>query len=339
MEIGLEKLFLFPDKLKKMLEVWESKEIDNTFPLNVELSLTNRCNFNCVWCSDKGIRQAFGGDLDKDIIFKLFEDLGKNGTRGVCIEGGGEPTLYKDFKDVVLKAQECGLKLGLLTNGSIFNYEEVLDSFEFVRVSLDVATEEQMRTLKGFDSLETVLNNLEKMCKIRKDTTTIGAGYVLSNRNIDNLENIIIRLKEIGLDYIYIRPVCDHPELTAENFDASLYTKYNDEKFTVIVRGMEENAIIGNASLPCVSHSLTTIVTADGNVHLCGRLNIYKDWTPMGNLYKESFSEIWNGEERKRQAELVKNGEFCNKKCPACRLTKFNRFVADLEKTKTKDFI
>lgn len=338
MEIGLEKLFLFPDKLKKMLEISESGENDNTFPINVELSLTNRCNFNCVWCSDKAIKEAFGGDLDKDIIFKLFEDLGKNGTRGVCIEGGGEPTLYKDFKDVVLKAQECGLKLGMLTNGSIFNYEEVLDNFEFVRVSLDVANEEQMRTLKKFDSLEIVMNNLKRMCELRKDTV-IGVGYVLSDKNIENLENMIIRLKEIGVDYIYIRPVIDHPELTAKEFDATIYTKHTDEKFTVIVRGMEENTITGNANLPCISHSLTTIVTADGNVHLCGRLNIYKDWMPMGNLYKESFSKIWNGEERKRQAALVRNGDFCSKKCPACRLTKFNRFVADLDKTRTKNFI
>jgi radical SAM protein with 4Fe4S-binding SPASM domain len=338
MEIGLEKLFLFPDKLKKMLEISESGENDNTFPINVELSLTNRCNFNCVWCSDKAIKEAFGGDLGKDIIFKLFEDLGKNGTRGVCIEGGGEPTLYRDFKDVVLKAQECGLKLGMLTNGSIFNYEEVLDNFEFVRVSLDVANEEQMRTLKKFDSLEIVMNNLKRMCELRKDTV-IGVGYVLSDKNIENLENMIIRLKEIGVDYIYIRPVIDHPELTAKEFDATIYTKYTDEKFTVIVRGMEENTITGNANLPCISHSLTTIVTADGNVHLCGRLNIYKDWMPMGNLYKESFSKIWNGEERKRQAALVRNGDFCSKKCPACRLTKFNRFVADLDKTRTKNFI
>lgn len=338
MEIGLEKLFLFPDKLKKMLEISESGENDNTFPINVELSLTNRCNFNCVWCSDKAIKEAFGGDLGKDIIFKLFEDLGKNGTRGVCIEGGGEPTLYRDFKDVVLKAQECGLKLGMLTNGSIFNYEEVLDNFEFVRVSLDVANEEQMRTLKKFDSLEIVMNNLKRMCELRKDTV-IGVGYVLSDKNIENLENMIIRLKEIGVDYIYIRPVIDHPELTAKEFDATIYTKYTDEKFTVIVRGMEENTITGNANLPCISHSLTTIVTADGNVHLCGRLNIYKDWMPMGNLYKESFSEIWKGEERKRQAALVRNGDFCSKKCPACRLTKFNRFVADLDKTRTKNFI
>lgn len=338
MEIGLEKIFLFPDKFKELLNSHETDKTDSSYPITVELSLTNRCNFNCVWCSDKGIRQAFGGDLDKKIIFELLEDLGKGGTRSICIEGGGEPTLYKDFKDVVLKAQECGLKVGMLTNGSIFDYEEVLDLFEFVRISLDVATEEQMKNLKGFNSLEKILENLEKMCRIRKHTA-IGTSYVLSNKNVEGLEDIIIRLKKIGVDYIYIRPVCDHPELSLEDFDANQYTKYSDEKFSVMVRGMKENSVTGNAGNPCVAHSISSVVTADGNVHLCGRLNIYKDWKPMGNLYKESFSSIWNGEERKKQTEKVHDGNFCKNKCPACRLTKYNTLISELENLKTKNFI
>lgn len=338
MEIGLEKIFLFPDKFKKLLESYESGKIDNSYPITVELSLTNRCNFNCVWCSDKGIRQAFGGDLDKKIIFDLLEDLSKGGTKSVCIEGGGEPTLYNDFKDVVIKAQECGLKVGMLTNGSVFNYEDVLDAFEFVRVSLDASTEEQMRTLKGHSSLQEILENLEKMCKIR-NKTLIGTSYVLSKKNIEGLEEMILKLKKIGVDYIYIRPVCDHPELSLDDFDANQYTKHSDEKFKVMVRGMKENSITGNAGSPCVAHSISSVVTADGNVHFCGRLNIHKDWKPLGNLYRNSFFEIWNGEERKKQIETMLNGDFCKEKCPACRLTKYNTLVSDLENLKTKNFI
>lgn len=37
MEIGLDKLFLFPDKIKELLRVWKNKGVDNTFPVSVEL--------------------------------------------------------------------------------------------------------------------------------------------------------------------------------------------------------------------------------------------------------------------------------------------------------------
>ena len=33
-------------------------------------------------------------------LFELFDDLSRGGTRGVVLEGGGEPTLYEEFADI-----------------------------------------------------------------------------------------------------------------------------------------------------------------------------------------------------------------------------------------------
>lgn len=343
MEIGLNKIFLFPDKLKQLLPLPGSDTlIDNTYPLNVELSLTNRCNSDCVWCSDRGIREAFGGDLEVEIVKNLIDDLAAGGCKGIVIEGGGEPTVYSQFEEVVRHIGESGMKLGLLTNGSIFNYESVLHYFEFVRVSLDAATNEQMRALKRSDNftLDSILDNLARMVAARKtEDTVIGVGYVLSNQNIENLEGVIEKLKNIGVDYIYIRPVIDHPELEAKDFDPKKYEKLSTSRFAVMIRGMKENMITGNDHKPCNAHSVTSVVTADGNVYICGRLNTHKDWLPIGNLYHNSYREIWLGEERKRQALLLKSGDFCAGKCPSCRITKFNRMLSDLHSVKTKNFI
>ena len=39
-------------------------------------------------------------------------------------------------------------------------------------------------------------------------------------------------------------------------------------------------------------------------MYLCGRLNIY-DWLqPIGNIKNQTFHEIWNGSERKKQLEM-----------------------------------
>ncbi|MFC1613351.1 radical SAM protein [Patescibacteria group bacterium] len=338
MEIGLNKLFLFPDKLKGFLEIWNKKDVDNTFPVSVELSLTNRCNFNCIWCSDQKIRNNFKGDLDKNVLFKLLEELSKNGVKGICIEGGGEPTLYRDFREVVLKAKRCGLKIGLITNGSVFNYEDMFDNFEWVRVSLDVATKHQMKILKENNLFDQVISNIEKMCRIKKNTV-VGIAYILSNKNIYNLENIIKKIKIAGADYFYIRQVIDHPELWPKKINIKRIENYNSDNFSVLLSAMKEHEVRGNYNLPCITHSLTTVITADGNVYLCGRLNQYDHWKPMGNIYKNNFNDIWTGKERKRQSLLVKNSKFCQKNCPECRLTKYNKIIHDLKLIKTKNFI
>ena len=72
---------------------------------------------------------------------------------------------------------------------------------------------------------------------------------------------------------------------------------------------------------------------------MCGRLNKYSWFEPIGNIYEQSFSEIWYGETRREQAKTVLNREFCTKYCPECRLTKFNVLLERIERIKTKDFI
>jgi len=111
------------------------------------------------------------------------------------------------------------------------------------------------------------------------------------------------------------------------------------ENFSIIIDGMVENMVTGNNGLPCKANSLTSVITADGGVYFCGRLNIYPWVKPIGNLHQESFNQIWTGDERKRQhAQSMDNG-FCKKYCPQCRLTKFNELFHRISNLKTGQFI
>ena len=94
----------------------------------------------------------------------------------------------------------------------------------------------------------------------------------------------------------------------------------------------------GMAGFP-VLHSLTTVITADGRVYLCGRLNIYPWIESLGNINKESFRDIWFGGKRRSQAKMALDCEFNRKYCPNCRLTKFNQLFERIRKIRTKNFI
>lgn len=336
-EVGLEKLYLHPRKLAALLSL-AGDEVDQTYPICVELSLTNRCNLKCVWCSDGDLRQRQGvqSTLDEATLSRLFDDLKAGGTAGVVLEGGGEPTLHPGFDRVVERLREVGLAVGLITNGLNDLSPDTLKAMEWIRVSLDASASEEFQACKGRDGFERVLSNVYNFAS---HCPTVGIGYVVTNRNIYDMESLVLRLRRYGVSYLQCRPVIDCPELAPADLDLSYLERYQNPAFSVILNGMRENALSSNAGLPCKAHSLTTVIGADGSVYLCGRLNIYPWFPPMGNIREATFKEIWHGEVRRRQSRQVLESRFCETYCPQCRLAKFNQLLVRLERTKSTHFI
>jgi radical SAM protein with 4Fe4S-binding SPASM domain len=341
-EVGVEKLFHFPEKIKALNSTSCGRDfaLDRSYPVSVELALTSRCNLACKWCSDNELRNNSPGDMSTDVLSSLFRDLATNGCRGIVIEGGGEATLHPDFLPIIESARGLGLKLGLITNGVKVDYLEKSEYFEWIRVSLDATRAEQFKTWKGRDCFDEVMANIEKLgVASAVHGGVLGVGYVLTRHNLEGLEELIIKLRRLNVDYIQVRPVIDHPEMLPDNLDLDFLQKYSTPSFKVNVSGLRENVVTGNFNLPCRAHSLSTVIHSDGSVFICGRLNKY-DWLkPMGNLNKETFNGIWNGSERARQAEQLKEPDFCRKWCPECRLTKFNVTFDNIGRMKTVNFI
>ena len=333
-EIGMEKLFIHPQKLASVLAN-DNEQMDSSYPVSVELSLTMRCNFDCVWCSDKDLRASMDDDIDLQLLHDLFKDLSENGTQGVVIEGGGEPTIYKDFDGVLDLLDRFNLGKGLITNGSTALKPHRLERFDWIRVSLDSSTPDEHHKLKAFDGFERVLGNINSYAQ---HCPIVGVGYVVTNKNIGDIETLVLRLKEFGVTYIQFRPVVDHKDLLP-SIELDYLKRYQSENFSIIIDGMKENMVTGNSGLPCKANSLTSVITADGGVYFCGRLNIYPWVKPIGNLHRNSFNEIWVGEERKRQHVKALDKNFCGEFCPQCRLTKFNELFHRINNIKTTKFI
>jgi radical SAM protein with 4Fe4S-binding SPASM domain len=323
-EFLTDKLDYHPLKLTAL----QAGGFDITYPIVAELSLTNACNLNCGWCSDVELRNRLGGNMKMKVLDVLFRDLSQGGTKGITIEGGGEPTIWRDgennINQVIQSVRSNGMAPGLITNGVEYNYPETLKMLEWCRISLDFATPEQMIRLKGKDFAQKVMKNLEDMGKA-KENTTLGAAYIVTKHNIEGTEDLVKKLRDFGLDYIQFKPVVDHPEMVAPNVDMiEALRKYETDSFKVYTNSFGFNTPEGNLSLPCNAHSVSTVISADGSVYLCGRLNIDETWPAIGNINQKTFNQIWFGEERKKQSQIVEDGHFCGNHCPSCRLTKYN---------------
>ncbi len=341
-EVGLHKLLLFPEKLAALQQAAHGL-VDALYPVSVELSLTNRCNQNCLWCSDKDLRERSPDRLSLDLLKNLFADLAEGGAKGITIEGGGEPTRAEFFAGALLAVREHGLAAGLITNGlDLFHEGQPPDfyrKFEWIRVSLDAASPGQYLELKGLDGFDRVLDNLTRLAA-RAPETLLGVGYVLTNRNDDpdRLRDLAERLRKLGAAYLHVRPVVDHPELISRR-PLGFLKDLETPDFSVNLAALHENLPLGNNGLPCLAHSLTTVIGADGLVWLCGRLNGPGALPPIGSLLESSFREIWQGPERARQAALAASPNFCQARCPQCRMTKFNQLLDGLSYLKSRHFI
>lgn len=333
------KLLLNNEKVNSILEVGRgNKKYDEQFPISVELHLTDNCNLKCEWCTDKKLREN-GATLDLDVIEKLFTSFSKSGT-GITLEGGGEPTLHNDFRKIVSLGKENNVDMGLITNGTV-DISDCVSDLKWMRVSLDSSTREEYIQEKGVDCFERVLTNLTKVCKARNPKDTfIGVGYVLTTRNRSNLLELVKRLDEIGVDYIYMRPVEEAGEITP-SLESLLDLRKKLAEFTANTRikymlTLNDRIIDKNAGLPCIAHSITSIIHANGEVALCEKRR--NDGIILGNLYKDNFENIWLSKYREEVSQKL----LCKEEqggCSACRITGFNMIFNQLENLNTKCFI
>jgi len=335
-EVGLEKLLFFPDKASALQRVFDGEqELDLSYPVSVEISLTSRCQLHCIWCSDLDLRMRENETLPMETVLRVAEDLKRHGARGLVIEGGGEPTIHPDFDKIVERCADKGLALGLITNGVRPIPASVMRRFDWIRLSLDCTSRQEFIDLKGVDAFDRVIENLWHMVQ---NCPIVGVGYVLTSRNHEHLERLIFFLQSLGVSYLHIRPVIDHPELTLDR-DMSYLKDFTYHSFPVLLDPLKENAESGNRMLPCASHSLSSVINSSGNVYICGRLNIHPWLEPIGNVKRDSFNAIWKSNRRRRQAAALLNGDFCARNCPQCRMTKFNQLLAKQTTVKTRNFI
>jgi wyosine [tRNA(Phe)-imidazoG37] synthetase (radical SAM superfamily) len=187
--------------------------------ISTHISPESRCNLSCSYCSVKK-RDQYHIELNviKDYVAKLMT----RGLRSVIITGGGEPTLYPDFNELVqwLKYDKK-LSVALITNGTNTDLVDDWNVFSWIRVSINIFKDWENRIELPID-------------KFNKDTI-IGMSYIDGNQKLENIIDDLKMLKnKLHSSYIRILPNCLLPkdELEKEHQRiAEIFKKYNLTKF------------------------------------------------------------------------------------------------------------
>ena len=86
----------------------------------INYHITSVCNYHCQYCF-VGFRERMP---TKETAFKIVEEIHKyfekSGVKGGRINiAGGEPLLYPYLTDVINQANSLGVKVSIITNGSL----------------------------------------------------------------------------------------------------------------------------------------------------------------------------------------------------------------------------
>jgi MoaA/NifB/PqqE/SkfB family radical SAM enzyme len=191
-------------------------------PISINLDLTSACNFSCPFCVDSKLINA-GKSLTPVEVTKTVDTLHSHGLLSVILIGGGEPTLHRDFGEIVRYIKSKKLQIGIVTNGSglekIEAIVEALEEKDWIRISLDAAGEEVFQDLHLPKTQVTLNGILEKARKVKKRNPVVSLGYSFVivwegveingkrlHPNMDEMARSVERAREFSFDYISFKP-------------------------------------------------------------------------------------------------------------------------------------
>jgi MoaA/NifB/PqqE/SkfB family radical SAM enzyme len=121
----------------------------------------------------------------------------------VCLTGG-EPHLHPNFVKIVkLLRERTNSKIILCTNGFLLSkyLDKIANCVDAYLISLDSATAEGYKNIRGVDWFETVIK-LPKLIKEKNPSAYVAFSCVIQKKNFTELEDILKLANKTGADYM-----------------------------------------------------------------------------------------------------------------------------------------
>ncbi len=334
--------------LKHLDRVNGYREGRRTYPISVDLGVSNFCNQNCVWCYYRNYLAGARVMLDKERLFKLIDELAGLGIKGINFSGGGEPLTHPSLVELMEYAHSKDVDVGMITNGVLLNEDKIKQLAQiakFIRISLSSSTALSYAKFHKTPeaSFAKLMDNLRLLGKYGCDTETLtGVLFLLETGTKGELLDTVKLVKKSGLKFIEIRSIKNTPVFTP----GALPDQLNDltqkameigsDDFKVIVRNelFRAGEDFGKSYKTCHIHEFVTSISAEGDVYLCCEFEGRKEYA-FGNINKDSFADIWASDQRK----AVVGGLNLNKCFACCKGDGVNILFDTVDRAEHSNFI
>jgi GT2 family glycosyltransferase/MoaA/NifB/PqqE/SkfB family radical SAM enzyme len=320
-------------------------------PRTLWIELTSKCPFDCVFCSRK-TRRGNG----EHIPFPVYEALVRElvDPRTLVLNYSGESTVYPELIPAIQLARSAGAFVELVS--VMASVPESLLSplsrsgLNRLTVSVHATDPGQYADIYrhgSFEVLQARLDRFLEYCRELPRPPIVDLSFVAMDRNLAQLPAVADFANSLGLHEILIFPVMRRDEIPVQfpreltqlgehrpEFEARVKDTvrqarqtHPEIRFTICNLSFAEGgACLGEVPGPWPGvlppqarvHSCeqnpweTAHVLSNGDVVACEVL----DKVPLGNLLRESITEIWRGEPYRQFRQRYQSGEV--PECRAC---------------------
>lgn len=285
-------------------------------PWHLQLNLTNKCSFNCSFCSCSNRMRDV--EMDFDRLTQFIEDGNITPSwryPSVTITGGGEPTFYSKINEAIGMLKRSRMDIGLVTNGSNI---QVLDKaslrkLTWTRISSSDELDKQTNLAKWFDRLQSVVESAPEV--------DWAFSHVLSEHpNFGILKQIVTFANKH--DFTHIRIVSDLLNLdkvSSMDIIRRMLEAYGLDTSRIIFQGRKEYT---HGQKKCYISLLKPVISADEKILPCCGTQYAKD--PPSRDYDSSM--IMGG--MLDLPQLIKSQKcFDGSQCIRCYYQEYNTYL------------
>ena len=350
-KIDSHKLIYHPQRVAQWLDGkddWEKAK--SVYPVYMELSPMGACNHRCTFCSVDYIGYQTRS-LDAGVLQPRLTELSELGIKSIMFAGEGEPTLWKPLPGILDHCTEVGIDTSLTTNMVPFtkkNVESFVRNCAWIKTSINAGSPESYAAIHRTDARDfnRVLDNFRLAVEARSKGNykcTIGGQILLLPENAHEVSGLARQLKEIGVDYLVVKPYTQSLYGLSHKYENLKYTQFdhldvelsalNDSDFSVVYRKRTMSKL-NEERRPYTKCNATPFfwayIMASGDLYGCSAY-LQNEKFCYGNINESSIREIWEGEKRKQSYEYIRNSLDISKCRVNCRMDDINRYLWEFD--------
>ncbi len=322
LRLGLE------DKLHNYLLVEQEKEgrqeYVSGYPYWLTIDPANFCTLKCPFCpTGQGRGSRVKEILSWDNFKKVMDELGRYLVH-IDFCNWGEPLLNRDIYKMVKYAKQHGIDTKIDSNFNQFSEKDaedmILSGLDKLIVSLDGVTPQTYSKYRVGGDFKRAMGNLKLLLKKRKELNKshpyISWQFLVFRHNEHEIEEVKKIASDLGVDHVGITKAFigdkDWIPLNEE------YSRYQKKE---IKDGYTSEHFKPSQDKTCNWPWEAIVINPNGSVSVCCSVEDEKD--DFGNIFKNSFRDIWNNEKYRIARRYIKEREAIdtvnNNICIGCR--------------------
>jgi radical SAM protein with 4Fe4S-binding SPASM domain len=296
-------------------------------PRVVFVELSQHCNLACSMCRPEG--NIYRQHVMSDATFHRVSEKLFPGAELVDLRGFGESLLLDTFPERTRAVVECGSKLRIMTNLS-FRAEASLEALAAanaqVAISLDTVDEHVLRLVRRGARLSLILDNIKFLrnayARHGSNFQRVYISATIQQPTIGRLSQVVATAAQEGITDVRFFARMDSGKLfSTETADRIALLRDLEEchrlasSYGIHLRigmklwpGMKDD--LPPYDFPCLRPWTYCFVSWDGQIGFCDFLIGPRcEKHTFGNIMKEEFDAIWNGERWQELRRRHLNGD------------------------------